>query len=65
MKAKHILAVGAAGVTLLSASTLLALVSNHSVVYADQAPDGQFTNGTGMKYLNGKYGYADYNFQNG
>ena len=65
MKAKRFLAVGAAGVSLFGASALLASVSNHSVVYADQAPDGQFTNGTVMKYLNGKYGYADFNFQNG
>ena len=36
MKAKHILAVGAAGVTLLGASTLLASISDELTVYASQ-----------------------------
>ena len=65
MKAKQILAVGAAGVSLLGSNILLASIDHDSVVYAEQAPDGQFTNGTTWKYLNGKNGYADYKFESG
>lgn len=63
MKAKHILAVGAAGVTLLGASTLSVALLGQGVVYAAEATakpsDPSAVTRTYYKVIGGAYGSAE------